>query len=362
MMKIRALIVDDSIVMRKLIAEVLSLDGQIEVVGTASNGRIALQRIPQVNPDVITLDVEMPEMDGVQALRELRLKYPKLPVIMFSALTHKGAAATLDALSAGANDYVTKPLDSSDLADSIERLKADLLPKIHVHCDAFVVPPPRMAEPAQLPADGDASARRQRKAPVDLICIGASTGGPVALEKLFAQFPSALPVPVAIVQHMPPMFTQLMAQRLDSLKGPVRCVEAENGMILKPGFAIIAKGGHHLALARDSGRCFQARLTDTPPENSCRPAVDVLFRSAAGTGSNVLGVVLTGMGQDGLRGSKHIREGGGQVIAQDQATSVVWGMPGAVVQARLANCVLPIGEIAFEIARRVKNGLGPKES
>ncbi len=356
MPKIRALIVDDSVVMRRLITEVLSADPQIEVVGSASNGRIALQRIPQVNPDVITMDVEMPEMDGVQALRELRITYPKLPVIMFSALTHKGAAATLDALSAGANDYVTKPLDSSDLSDSIESLKKDLLPKIHAHCEVFVPPPPSKMAPLQAPISGGAVAQRVKAAPIDLVCIGSSTGGPVALERLFSQFPSSLPVPVAIVQHMPPMFTQLLAQRLDALKGPVRCREAEAGLALKPGVACIAKGGQHLALTRDAAGVFQAKLTDTPPENSCRPAVDVLFRSAAETGANVLGVVLTGMGQDGQRGSEHIRERGGQIVAQDLASSVVWGMPGAVVQAGLAHSVLPLNEIALEITRRVKSG------
>lgn len=358
MPKIRALIVDDSVVMRRLITEVLSLDERIEVVGSASNGRIALQKIPQLNPDVITLDVEMPELDGVQTLRELRQTYPRLPVIMFSALTQKGASATLEALSAGANDYVTKPVDSADLSESVERLKEDLLPKIYAHCHVAPIvaptPPPPVFRPAAVRTGAGMS--RAVSAPIDLVCIGTSTGGPIALEKVFTGFKTPIPVPVAIVQHMPPMFTRMLAQRLDSVRGPLGCEEAETGMVLRPGVACLAKGGQHMALVRDPSGGYQVKLVDSPPENSCRPAVDVLFRTAAQTGANILAVVLTGMGQDGLRGCEHIRERGGYVIAQDQASSIVWGMPGAVVQAQLAQTILPLDGIAQEISRRVRVG------
>lgn len=359
MPKIRALVVDDSVVMRRLITEVLSLDARIEIVGSAPNGRIALQKVTQVNPDVITLDVEMPELDGVQTLRELRRTHPRLPVIMFSALTQKGASATLDALAAGANDYVTKPLDSQDLGESIERLKEDLLPKIFAHCPQLLAPAhvapstrPEAPKPKSVPQIPVLSL------PIDLVCIGCSTGGPIALEKLFNGFSSVLPVPVAIVQHMPPMFTQMLALRLDALKMPLGCCEAEHGLVLKPGQACLAKGGQHLALVRDASGKFQARLTDTPPENSCRPAVDVLFRTAAETGANILSVVLTGMGQDGLRGCEIIRERGGQVVVQDQASSVVWGMPGVVANAGYAHAVIPLEQIAREIEQRVHRSWG----
>jgi two-component system, chemotaxis family, protein-glutamate methylesterase/glutaminase len=353
MPKLRALVVDDSIVMRKLITDVLNQDAGIEVVGSASNGKIALQKLPQVNPDFVTLDVEMPEMDGVAALRELRKTYPRLPVLMFSAVTQRGASATLEALAAGANDYVTKPQDSFDLADSMAKLKEDLVPKIYAHCRR----PPAAASISRADVP-DAPARELPKTasgPVDLLCIGSSTGGPIALEALFKGFRQPLPVPVAIVQHMPPMFTLMLAQRLDALRGPLGCLEAEEGVVLQPGKACLARGGCHLSLSRSAGG-FVTHLTDAPPENSCKPAVDVLFRAAAQTGANVLSVVLTGMGQDGMRGCQHVRERGGQVIAQDQATSVVWGMPGAVAQAGLAHAILPLGEIAGEIARRLSQG------
>jgi len=358
MPKIRLLIVDDSVVMRRLISEAVAEDTQIEVAGTASNGKIALQRITQVNPDVVTLDLEMPEMDGLATLRELRRDYPKLPVIMFSAFTRKGASATLDALAAGANDYVTKPVESSDLKESIRCLRSDLLPRIHA-----LVSVPRVVE-AVRPPSRPAVAESPRQvvswalagASVDLVCIASSTGGPVALEKLFLGFQRPIPVPVAIVQHMPPMFTQMLAERLNGLKGTLRCEEARHGMKLTPGKACLAMGGKHLVLTRDISGALEARLTEAPPENSCRPAADVLFRSASSLGLSVLAVVLTGMGSDGMRGCQYLREAGARVIAQDEASSVVWGMPGAVVQARLADVVLPLEDIAGEIMRRLHNG------
>jgi two-component system chemotaxis response regulator CheB len=318
-------------------------------VGTAPNGRIALQKLTQVNPDIITMDVEMPEMDGVQTVRELRRTHPRLPVIMFSALTQKGASATLDALAAGATDYVTKPMDVVDLHDSIERLQQELLPKIQAHFRPEVPVAPKPFVPSRLFAPVPASG-----GPVDLICIGSSTGGPVALETLMKGFTAPLPVPVAIVQHMPPMFTHMLAQRLNALPGPIRCKEASAGMILQAGCAYIAPGGSHLALFRDTSGTFSCRITNAPPENSCRPSVDVMFRSAAATNANLLGVILTGMGQDGLRGCEYIHERKGQVVVQDEATSVVWGMPGAVAQANLAHAILPLESIAAEITRRVK--------
>jgi len=330
----------------------------MEVVGTAPNGRIALQKITQVNPDAITMDVEMPEMDGLQALRELRRTHPKLPVIMFSTLTQRGAAATLDALAAGASDYVTKPMDVLNLEDAVGRLQEELLPRVRVHCSRFM---PELAPPMPVPVAGSkppftAAATTVASGPVDLVCIGSSTGGPMALEAVFTRLTQALGVPVVVVQHMPPMFTQMLAQRLNQLPIPLRTHEAANNMPIQTGHAYIAPGGMHLTVVRDANGTFTCKTNSNPPENSCRPAVDVLFRSAAATNANLLGVVLTGMGQDGLRGCTLIREKRGQVVVQDQATSVVWGMPGAVATAKLAHAILPLDEIAGEITRRVRHG------
>lgn len=350
MLKLRVLIVDDAVVMRRLLTEALKRDPRIEVVGTAPNGRIALQKIPQVNPDLVTLDMEMPDLDGLATLRELRRTYPKLPVIMFSALTQRGAVSTLDALAAGADDYVTKPVEATDLNACIAQLEAELLPKIHAHCRALT--------PAGKPAAPTSTARTLppfagRTRAFELVCIGTSTGGPNALAELFQKLVAPLPVPVAIVQHMPPMFTKLLADRLNNIAGHLRCHEATDGEFMLPGHAYLAPGGRHLIVKRQLDGTFIAQLTDTPPENSCRPAVDVLFRSAAETGAHILAVVMTGMGSDGLHGARLIAARGGRILVQDQESSVVWGMPGAIAQAGIANSVKPIPELAAEIARRV---------
>lgn len=352
MPKLRALIVDDATVMRRLVTEVLRRDPGIEVAGTAPNGRIALEKLTQINPDFVTLDVEMPEMDGLQTLREIRKTHPKLPVIMFSMITQRGAAATLDALAAGASDYVTKPSTSVSLEDSIARLEQELLPKIRAHFrkSGTVVPVrPATVAPARVRPTRPGGAKT-----FDLLCIATSTGGPNALNFVFAGLATPLPVPVVIVQHMPPMFTGLLAERLDRLPGcAVRCSEAREGETLQAGHAYIAPGGRHLAVERHGEGHYVARLLDTPAENSCRPAADVLFRSAAETGARALALVMTGMGEDGLRGCEHLSENDATILAQDEASSVIWGMPGAVVRAGLADSVLPLGEIAGEITRRL---------
>lgn len=343
MSKTRILVVDDAVVMRRLLTEVVQSDPQLELAGTAPNGRIALQKITQVNPDLITLDVEMPELDGLATLREIRRSHPKLPVIMLSLLTQRGASSTLEALAAGANDYVTKPSESTNLVESINRLAAELLPKIHAHC-------PRTPRPAV--KSTTVARRADGFAPVELICVGVSTGGPNALAELFQQLQTPIPLPMAIVQHMPPMFTRLLAERLNGVGGSFRCKEAADGDVMRPGHAYLAPGGRHLTVVRQPTGEFVARLSDAPPENSCRPAVDVLFRSAAATGAGLLGVIMTGMGQDGLRGCQNLLEHRGQIVVQDEATSVVWGMPGAVAQAGLAHAILPLNQIGTEVTRR----------
>jgi two-component system chemotaxis response regulator CheB len=367
MAKIRVLVVDDAVVFRRLVANELASDPALEVAGTAANGRIALARMVQVNPDVVILDVEMPEMDGLATLAELRKTYPRLPVIMFSALTERGAEATLDALALGATDYFTKPANVGGMDASLEVIRGQLIPKIKALCARARGQTPMQDGPCPagvsptttgLPASVQTPHRPgSRPSPVQVVAIGTSTGGPNALADVFRRLPADFPVPIVIVQHMPPMFTRLLAERL-SAEFPLRVQEGNSGGVLQPGHAWLAPGDHHMIVIRDS---LQVRILvhQDPPENSCRPAVDVLLRSVAQTfGPHSLAVILTGMGQDGLRGCEAIRETGGQILAQDEATSVVWGMPGYVARAGLADRVLPLSLIGDEILRRVQQHQG----
>jgi two-component system chemotaxis response regulator CheB len=341
-------VVDDAALFRRLVADELAADPALEVVGTAANGRIALAKIPQVNPDLVILDVEMPEMDGLETLREIRKAYPRLPVIMFSALTERGAAATLDALALGATDYFAKPINAGGMDASLRVIREELIPEIKAICG-------RSATPTAVPAPPTPKPRQAGTDRIDVVAIGTSTGGPNALADLFTGLPADLPVPVAVVQHMPPMFTRLLAERL-SAQSAVRVEEGRPGGVLRAGHAWIAPGDYHMAVARN-GLDVRVLVNQEPPENSCRPAADVLFRSVARVfGPSALAVVLTGMGQDGLRGCEAIREAGGHVIVQDEATSVVWGMPGFVAKAGLADRVLPLAMVAPEIVRRVRAG------
>lgn len=357
MPKIRVLVVDDSVVVRRMVSDVLSADPQIEVAGAAANGKIALAKLPQINPDIVILDIEMPELNGLETLVEIRRILPKLPVIMYSTLTQRGGEATLDALSKGATDYVTKPSNVGSAAQGLECIRTQLIPKIKGICGHLLnlsVPSPLAlrqptASARQLPAIQRHNDR------IDVVAVGVSTGGPNALAVLLPAIPQDLPVPILIVQHMPPLFTRLLAERL-SAKSQIRVREGIAGASVEPGCAWIAPGDYHMAVVTANGRV----LLDThkgPQENSCRPAVDVLFRAVADVyKSHVLAVEMTGMGQDGLRGCERIRELGGQVLAQDQASSVVWGMPGFVANAGLADRVLPLDQLGQEIVRRVRNG------
>ena len=359
--KIRILVVDDSVVVRRMVSDALSADPQLEVVGAAANGKIALARVPQVNPDVVILDVEMPEMDGLETLRRLRQTHLFLPVIMFSTVTQRGAVATLDALSLGANDYVTKPANVGSAHQALEQIRAELIPKIKTFCGkAAGIESLPVTRPARAPSPSP----KGRVAPlrhtgrIELVAIGVSTGGPNALSDLVPEFPADFSVPIVIVQHMPPVFTKLLADRLGA-KAHIKVEEGAPGQAVKAGCAYIAPGNFHMVVQRVE-RAVRIQTNQEPPENSCRPAVDVLFRSVAETyGAGVLGVVMTGMGQDGLRGSERIREAGGQVFVQDEATSVVWGMPGYVANAGLADKVLPLSELGSEIVRKVQAGQAP---
>jgi two-component system chemotaxis response regulator CheB len=347
MTPIRILVVDDSVVIRKLLSDTLSGDRALEVVGVASDGRIALAKIPLLKPDLITLDIEMPVMDGLQTLAALRKLYPKLPVIMFSALTEHGAAATLDALALGASDYATKPSNTGSPAVALERIRIELIPKIKALCGTA---PLRLLP---LPLTRPALKVRARSNPhIEIVAIGTSTGGPNALAEVLPRIPHDFPVPIVVVQHMPPIFTRQLAERLAS-RSAIPVEEGSAGIILDPGHAWIAPGNFHMKVIR-AGLSSRLNLNQGPPENSCRPAVDVLFRSvAAAYGANVLGVVMTGMGSDGVLGAQAIRDAGGDVIIQDEASSVVWGMPGLVHASGLADAAYPLDHLATEITRRV---------
>jgi two-component system chemotaxis response regulator CheB len=347
MAKIRVLLVDDSVLVRKLLAEALSADPRFEVVGTAPNGRIALDKLDQLAPDAIVLDVEMPDLDGLETLRAIRARSADLPVIMFSALTERCATATLDALSLGASDYVPKPTSSGGMFVSRAQAVASLTTKLEVLCRGAHPTRPPAALPAGPAAAPAVSARCRRP---ELVVLGASTGGPNAVAELVGLLPPQLPVPIVIVQHMPPLFTRMFAERLSTSTG-FESREAATGEKVAAGQIRIAPGDFHVALARPAAT-LQVVLHQGPPENSCRPAVDVLFASAADLcGSGVLGVVLTGMGFDGLRGAELIRGAGGTVFVQDEASSVVWSMPGSIARAGHANKVLCIADLATEIAR-----------
>src|SRR5450631_1983013 len=352
MAAIRILVVDDSVVIRKLLSDTLSGDPGLEVVGTAGDGRIALAKIPLLKPDLLTLDVEMPVMDGLETLAAVRKLYPKLPVIMFSTVTERGASATLDALSLGASDYATKPSNTGSPEVAIERIRAELIPKIKALCGQFSL------RPALLKGSRPAMKVRPRTNPrIEIVAIGTSTGGPNALAEVLPGIPHDFPVPIVVVQHMPPIFTRLLADRLAS-RSAIPVEEGSANVLLSPGHAWIAPGNFHMKVVR-AGVGWRLNINQDPPENSCRPAVEVLFRSVAvAYGANVLGAVMTGMGSDGVLGSRDIRDAGGNIIIQDEASSVVWGMPGLVNAAGLAEAAYPLEQRATEITRRVLQSRG----
>lgn len=354
----RVLIIDDSVVIRRVLTEALKADPSIEVVGHAADGRIGLSKITQVQPDLITLDIEMPGMSGFETLKEIRKLYPKLPVIMFSTLTEKGAAATLDALALGASDYVTKPSNTGSLDVTLKRIREELIPKVKALCGRSSAPAPSEAKPiVKTSAFRAPVIPRPCSSRIEVLAIGTSTGGPNALSEVLPALSRDFPVPIIVVQHMPPLFTRLLAERLDR-DSKIRIREGVAGGVLEPGHAWIAPGDFHMVLERQD-KTVKLSLNQEPPENSCRPAVDVMFRSVAKIyGPAALAVVMTGMGSDGVRGSADVRERGGTVIVQDEATSVVWGMPGQVAASGLADGVVPLGELASEIERRVRASRG----
>jgi two-component system, chemotaxis family, protein-glutamate methylesterase/glutaminase len=347
--KIRVLLVDDSVVVRRLLSEAIASDPGMEVAGYAANGRIALGLVNQVVPDIVTLDVEMPVMNGLATLQAMRQAGHRFPIIMFSTLTERGAEATIDALALGASDYVAKPAGIGNYNAARDRIQEALLPKIKALCHK---PSAVSGRTPAISIHAKPALPRRMSEPVAVVAIGCSTGGPNALAEILPNFPHDFPVPILIVQHMPPTFTRFLAQRLTGLcQLPVE--EAEEGTPLRAGKIVVAPGGYHL-VAEGRGALTTMHVTQEAPENSCRPSVDVLFRSVARAFPNqVLAAVLTGMGQDGLRGCEQLAREGGEIVAQDEATSVVWGMPGFVARANLADAVLPLLDIGAHIVRRV---------
>lgn len=352
---IRVLIVDDSVVVRQIISDALKSDPGIEIVAVAQNGRVALEKIAECKPDILTLDLEMPEMDGLTTLDELRKRHSRLPVVVFSTLTERGAKAALDALSRGASDYVCKPSGSRSVQATMERIRSELLPKIRGLVRRTAAPTRPSPAPSGSPGAGGAKGRGMPTERVDAVLIGVSTGGPSALAEVIPHLPKDLPVPVLVVQHMPPVFTQVLAQRLNGTS-QMRVREAVNRDRLEPGNVFIAPGDYHMRIA-GSPREGWITLDQTPAENGCRPAVDALFQSASPVyGRNLLALIMTGVGHDGTKGAKLVQRAGGTVWVQDEATSTAWGMPSSVIEAGTAQRVLSLSQIARSIVEACNVG------
>jgi len=362
----RVMVVDDSAVIRGLITRALESDPEIVVVTTVGNGQMALNALSRADIEVVILDIEMPVMDGLTALPLLIAAQPRLQVIMASTLTRRNADISLRALAAGAADYVAKPTSASAVGNG-EQFKADLIGKIKGLAGTqrrqrgLSAPGPRSATEAArggLPIARPAAAARGplklRAMPTEvpeIIAIGSSTGGPQALFEVLGALRGGLPQPILITQHMPATFTTILAEHIMRQSG-LPTAEATDGMPIQHGHVYVAPGDFHMVVEAGASGGRVLRLQKGPPENYCRPSVDPMLRSIVKAyGRRVLTVILTGMGQDGLRGGEAVVAAGGSVIGQDEATSVVWGMPGAVALAGVCSAVLPIKEIAGCIRR-----------
>ena len=352
---IRVLIVDDSVMVRKILSDLLGQDPSIEVVGTASDGAFALHKVKTLQPDVVTLDVEMPKKSGLELLPELMAAHP-VPVIMVSGVTEKGAKSTIKALELGAVDFVTKP--GGGAAQNIQEIAAELTRKIKAVVKAGAktrtitrspfTPPPRVTLPP-LPAG-----RVRTGGGGTVIGLGASTGGTEALREVLVALPPQMP-PIVVVQHMPPGFTSAFANRLDGLAA-LNIKEAQNNDLLEPGKALIAPGHSHLVI-KQRGNQYVAQLDQSDPVMRHRPSVDVLFHSLAReVGRNCIAVIMTGMGADGARGMSQIRQTGGKTIAQDEQSCVVFGMPKEAIDLGGAAEILPLNKIAGRLVEMVHRG------
>ena len=355
----RVMVVDDSAVIRGLLTRALEQDPTIEVVASVPNGQMALTQLPRQPVDVVVLDIEMPVMDGLTALPQLLRLQPGLQVIMASTLTRKNADVSMRALRAGAADYVTKPSSGGEL-HSAEAFKRELTDKVKALASAArggggagqrSARPAAAAQRAAAPS-ADITLRQPSSQIPDILAIGSSTGGPQALFKLLGDLKGVLRLPVLITQHMPATFTTLLAEHLGRASG-MDCHEAKDGEPIKAGTVYVAPGDWHMTVVAE-GTSRLIRLNQDPPENFCRPAVDPMLRSMAPIyGARLQTVILTGMGADGAKGCEAVVAAGGQVVAQDEATSVVWGMPGAVATRGLCSAVLPIEEISGYLRRKV---------
>lgn len=356
--KIRILLADDSSAVRRMVSETLARHAGMEVVGLAADGREALRLLPKTKPDVVILDVEMPVMDGMDTLKEIRKTDPRLPVVMFSSLTVSGGEATLEALEQGANDYVAKPSGSENVQQAVDYINTQLVPRIRQWGKKPAAESSGLAHRERAEPGGVVPGSRRRTSghQVDVVTIGSSTGGPNALAEIVAQLPASLETPVLIVQHMPALFTKLLAERLD--RGcALKVQEATHGVVVRAGEVWLAPGDQHMTVVR-RGTEVRLELNHGPQENSCRPAVDVLFRSVADVyGGRSLAVILTGMGKDGLEGCRILRQRGAYVLVQDEASCVVWGMPRAVAEANLADQIVPLKQMHAEITRLARPGL-----
>jgi len=344
MKKVRVLVVDDSAFMRKLISDILEEDPRLEVVGRARDGIEALKLLRELEPDVVTLDVEMPKKDGLATLEDIMALHPT-PVVMVSSLTREGAEITIKALAAGAVDFVAKPsgrisLDMAKVGNEL-RSKVLMASGVNIALLAHRRAPLSLKEAPQ-PIE-------LRGEPPEIVAVAASTGGPKALQELVTGLPHDLPVPIVIAQHMPPGFTASLAKRLDEMSA-LHVVEGQDGFELMPGVAAIAPGGKHMLVEKKDGR-FICRLSDAPPLHSVKPAADLLFLSVADVaGAKAVGIILTGMGKDGTEGARAIRSKGGVVLAESPETCVVYGMPKSAVEAGAVNELLPL----YRIPERVK--------
>lgn len=355
MRKIRVLIVDDSVTVRHLLWKIFREEKVFDVVGMLSNGREAVDRVNELKPDIVTLDIEMPVMGGLDTLTALRRLQPRLQVIVLSSQTTAGALTTLEALSRGAVDYVPKPEGLADVDAGLLYIRTQLVPKVKALCANTVGLSDEVANDVAVPSATPATPPPRRSeggGKYSLLVIGSSMGGPNALAAVLPRLGQDFPLPVLIAQHMPPMFTNLLAQRLKA-DGPLPVEEATQGMHLRPGHVYIAPGNAHMTVEGNGNGLHIHLYAGDIPHVLCKPSVDVLFESAAKLcGNQTLAAVLSGMGNDGLKGCTAIHNVGGHILVQDRETSVVWGMPGFVANAGLAQGVLALQDMGPMLARK----------
>lgn len=367
--KLRILIVDDTVVYRKIVSDVLADLPGVEIVGTAHNGKAALFKVKTLKPDLLTLDIEMPEINGLEVLQEIKKSAPQVGAIMLSTLTQQGGSMTMRALELGAFDFIPKP-QSGTMAENKEAVKAALAPMLQAFARSYLIKS-ALAKPGFTARENKVSysspgratlAIRTNTGPSSIVGIGISTGGPNALAQMLPRIPADVGVPFVIVQHMPPMFTQSLAKSLNA-KCAIEVHEAQDGDVLKPNVAYIAPGGKQMKIvAGADGKQRVLKITEDPPENSCRPSVDYLFRSIAEHYiGRATGVIMTGMGSDGTNGLKLMKNNGAVIIAQDEPSCVVFGMPKEPIEMGIVDVIAPLDRIAEEILKTLSfgtNGIG----